>query len=100
MKFPNQKEINDAVRNITEDDYTHVIDENASNVDKTKFELCQNFIAYLRLKNCSQAELARILRIDRSRVNWIVKCRIENFTIDKLYGLWNMLDPGFKLKAH
>ena|SRR5690606_10833905 len=99
MKFPTQKDIKEALKNIQDDDDTYVIAEDASNVDKTKFELCQNFIRYLRLKQCSQADLARQLEIDRSRINWIIKCRIEHFTIDRLYSLWNKIDPSFRLKG-
>lgn len=100
MTFPSQKEISKILKNIKDDDFTHVLNENASNVDKTKFELCQNFIAFINHKNYSQAELARLLEVDRSRINWIIKCKIEHFTIDRLYGLWNKIDPNFKLKAH
>ena len=47
----------------------------------------------------SQAELARQINIDRSRINWIVKYKIQNFTIDKLYELWGLIDPDFELEV-
>lgn len=99
MNLPKENDISKFMQSLSDKDFTHVIDENASNVDKTKFELCQNFIKYLRFKQCSQAELARLLDVDRSRVNWIIKCRIDHFTIDRLYFLWNKIDPSFKLSG-
>jgi predicted XRE-type DNA-binding protein len=47
----------------------------------------------------SQAELARKIGVDRSRINWIVKYKIDNFTIDKLCGFWSTIDPEFELKV-
>lgn len=99
MKLPKTKDFSKFIQDLSDEDFTYILDDNASNVDKTKFDLCQNFIKYLRFKKCSQAELARLLEVDRSRVNWITKCRIEHFTIDRLYSLWNKIDPNFKLSG-
>jgi predicted XRE-type DNA-binding protein len=99
MRFPSKKEIEDVLNSLTEDDYVQLLDDDASNVDKLKFELCSYFVIYLREENITQAELARRLDIDRSRVNWIIKYRIEHFTIDRLYSLLEIIKPGVLLKV-
>ena len=43
--------------------------------------------------------MARHLKADRSRVNWIVKYRIEHFTIDRLYELLEKIIPDCKLQV-
>ena len=64
---------------ISEDDFVEILPLNASHVDIVKYQLCKKFVTYLQDNNLSQAELARQLDIDRSRVNWIVKYKLEHF---------------------
>ena len=99
MSFPSEKQIKKALENINDEDFVKVLPKNASRVDKTKYELCGKFVKYLLDRNISQAELAREIKVDRSRINWIVKYKIENFTIDRLYELWTIIDPSFQLRV-
>ena len=99
MRYPKDDQINDFFNELTDDDFSDDLPEDASPVDKTKYELCRKFVVYLREKKISQAQLARDLKIDRSRINWIVKYKINHFTIDKLYELWSTVDPTFQLKV-
>lgn len=98
MRFPSKKEIERLLASITEDDYSIVPPKDAPPVDKAKYDLCRKFNVYLRETNTSQAELARQIDVDRSRINWIVKYRIEHFTIDKLLELWTRIDPKCQIK--
>lgn len=99
MKYPKKEKIEEVLKRINDDDFSDVLSSGASHVDKTKYELCKKFVSYLNEEKMSQAELARRLGIDRSRINWIVKYKINNFTIDKLYELWSTIDPNFELKV-
>lgn len=99
MKYPKSKQIQEILDSITDEDFSINLPEDASNIDKTKYELCRKFVIYLREKGISQAELARQLSVDRSRINWIVKYKIDQFTIDWLYELWAQIDPLFELKV-
>ena len=99
MGLPPRKQIEEVLARITDDDYSMVLPEGASIVDKTKYELCKKFVKHLRVSGVSQADLARTLDIDRSRINWISKYRIEHFTIDKLLELWTKIDPKCELKV-
>lgn len=99
MKYPKKEKIAEILNEITDEDFSELLPEDASNVDRTKYELCRKFVSYLREEGLSQAELARRISTDRSRINWIVKYKIENFTIDRLYELWAQIEPEFELKV-
>ena len=47
----------------------------------------------------TQAQLARKLKIDPSRVNEIIKYRIDLYTVDKLMELAEKLDIDFEVKV-
>ena len=99
MKYPKKIDIENLLQEISDDDFSDVLSKYASHVDKTKYELCKKFVTYLNERKISQAKLARTLGVDRSRINWIVKYKINNFTIDKLYALWLAIDPSSELKV-
>jgi len=98
MKYPNKKQIDDLLNSMSDDDFSVLIPEDATDVEKIKFELCKNFIVYLREHKMTQVELANLLEVDKSRINWIVKYRIEHFSIDYLYSLLKQLNPKIELK--
>lgn len=98
MKYPNKKQIDDLINSMSDDDFSVLIPDDATDVEKIKFELCKNFIVYLREHKMTQVELANLLAVDKSRINWIVKYRIEHFSIDYLYSLLKQLNPKIELK--
>lgn len=54
---------------------------------------------YLTEKRISQAQLVRKLKVDPSRINEIVKYRIDLYTVDKLMDLAERLDLDFDIKV-
>lgn len=99
MRYPDKKQIAEILNTISEDDFVEILPQDASSVDKVKYQLCKKFVTYLQDQNISQAELARKLNVDRSRVNWIVKYKLEHFTIDRLYELLGKLNLNVELKV-
>ncbi|OFZ39776.1 MAG: hypothetical protein A2504_12350 [Bdellovibrionales bacterium RIFOXYD12_FULL_39_22] len=99
MRYPDKNQIADILNAISEDDFAEVLPADASNVDKVKYQLCKKIVIYLQDHKLTQAELARRLGIDRSRINWIVKYKTEHFTIDRLYELLGQLDKDAELKV-
>lgn len=98
MGFPNEQELNRALKALEKVEASRVIDlKNASAIDIVKYEMCGAFVDYLNSNGISQADLARELDIDRARVNKIVKYRIEHFTIDKLFELLSVIRPDSKI---
>jgi predicted XRE-type DNA-binding protein len=100
MRYPNESDIKDILTNINDDDFVKVLPNDASMVERTKYLLCKKFVQYLSdHENISQAELARRIGVDRSRINCIVKYKIDMFTIDALSELWSVVEPNFELKV-
>ena len=99
MRYPKTEDIKKVLNELMDDDFIQIIPLDASKIDKVKYELCKMFVAYIKKENISQAELARQLKVNRSRVNWIVKYRIEHFTIDRLYELLEKILPDCKLRV-
>jgi predicted XRE-type DNA-binding protein len=99
MRYPTNNQIEQILNAVTDDDFVDLLPEDASSVDKVKYQLCKKFVSYIEKENITQAELSRRIDVDRSRVNWIVKYRIEHFTIDRLYELLEKLDPSIELKV-
>ncbi len=94
MGWPSDKEIEEVLKNLDDDSkFSVVLPYDASPTDRIKFEICQQFVIYLNDTNSTQTDLAKKLGVDKSRVNWIVKYRVEHFTIDRLYELLNILHP-------
>ncbi len=99
MRYPDKNQIAEILNSISEDDFVEILPPDASSVDKVKYQLCKKFVTYLQDQNISQAEMARRLNVDRSRVNWIVKYKLEHFTIDRLYELLGKLNLNVELKV-
>jgi predicted XRE-type DNA-binding protein len=56
-----------------------------------------NSVVYLRANNMSQVELAKKLGIEPARLNEIVKYRVELFTLDRLIGYVEKLNPDVEV---
>ena len=64
-----------------------MLPKNASKADQIKYRLCEKFVEYILEHNITQLQLPKKLKVDPSRINEIVKYRIDLYTIDKLMGL-------------
>lgn len=53
----------------------------------------------MRDENLNQVEMAKLLKIDKARVNDIVKCRIDLFSLDKHIRFAEKLKLNVKLIA-
>lgn len=93
------KRMREVLDNLADDDFSNSLPPDSSAVDRTKYELCKKFVTYLNENDLSQTELSRIIGVDHSRINWIVKYKIDKFTIDRLYELWCLIQPNFELKV-
>lgn len=97
MGFPNEKELKRIRSRLASVEPSHTLPENASKADRLKYKLCEKFVRYLMRAGMSQAQLARQLKVDPSRINEIVKYRIDLFTVDKLMDLAEKLELDFRV---
>lgn len=97
MGFPNQKELKKVRARLEKAEPSRLLPEHASKADRLKYQLCEKFVVYLMEKGVSQAQLARKLKVDPSRINEIIKYRIDLYTVDKLMELAERLDLDFEV---
>ncbi len=97
-KFPSSDEIKSILSDLEQMEGSQLLPEDASLVDKMKFELCKSFIIYKREHELSQKDLADLLEIDQAVMSKILHYRIEDFTIDRLVRILNILQKDISIK--
>ncbi len=97
LGLQNKKELDRVRKKLAKVEPTRSLPPHASSADKLKFELCKQFVIYLRIHDLTQKELAQQLEIEPARVNEIVKYRIELFAVDRLLDYLEKLRPEIKV---
>lgn len=99
MGFPSEKELKAIRSKLEKAEPSRMLPKNASKADRLKYELCEKFVIYLTKHKITQVQLAKKLKVDPSRINEIVKYRIDLYTIDKLMDLAERLDLDFDVRV-
>jgi predicted XRE-type DNA-binding protein len=99
MGFPSEKELKTMRTKLAKAEPSRLLPKNATKADRVKYQLCEKFVIYLSEHRISQVQLARKLKVDPSRINEIVKYRIDLYTVDKLMDLAERLDLDFDVKV-
>lgn len=99
MGFPSEKELKAIRAQLERVEPSRLLPKNASKADRLKYHLCEKFVIYLAEHKMTQAKLAAKLKVDPSRINEIVKYRIDLFTVDKLMDLAERLHLEFDVKV-
>ena len=97
MGFPSEKELKAIRKKLEKAEPSRMLPKNASKADKLKYKLCEMFVIYLTEHDMSQVQLAKKLKVDPSRINEIVKYRIDLYTVDKLMDLAEKLHLDFDI---
>ena len=72
--------------------------DDASEVERVKYQLCQLINRYHREHEVSQRVLANKLQIDEARISEILRGKISSFTVDRLMGYAQKLYPSVKIE--
>lgn len=99
MGFPSERELTVIRKKLEKAEPSRLLPKNASKADRVKYKLCEMFVIYLTKKNMTQVQLAKKLKVDPSRINEIVKYRIDLYTVDKLMALAEKLDLDFEVRV-
>src|ERR1043165_5927929 len=97
-----EKELTRAYKKYSDPYYSGgslVLDENATALDKAKYEVCQIILAYKQKKKLSIEEVAQLISLSRLKTEDILHCRINKFSLDKLVEYAERLLPALKMKA-
>ena len=97
MGMPPKKELDRMRKKLEKVEPTRGLPPNASKADRLKYELCKQFVEYLNRSQVTQKELAESLGIEPARLNEIVKYRIDLFTVDRLLGYLELLNPKINI---
>ena len=73
--------------------------ENATQVDRAKYQLCQFIARYQREHGLLQKDIARRIGVDESRISDILRGKIASFTLDRLIGYAEKLHPGLRVRV-
>jgi hypothetical protein len=76
----------------------YALPENASELEKSKYEICQNIARYKRINELSLKDLAYDLGISLKRLDDILYCRINLLKLDDLAGYLEKLGVVFHLE--
>ena len=76
----------------------YALPENASELEKSKYDICQNIARYKRINELSLKDLAYDLGISPSRLDNVLYCRINLLRLDDLASYLEKLQISFHLK--
>lgn len=99
MGFPSEKALKSMRSKLEKAEPSRLLPKNASKADQIKYKLCEKFVIYLTEHEMSQVQLAKKLRVNPSRINEIVKYRIDLYTVDKLMDLAERLRLDFHVEV-
>ena len=99
MSFPSEKQLKSIRAKLSKVEPSRLLPKNASKAERLKYQLCEKFVRYLMDNEMSQVQLAKKVKVSPSRINEIVKYRIDLFTVDKLINLAERLHLEFKVEV-
>ena len=100
-KFPSNptlKNIRDELSDLAYAGGNIALPDDASEVERAKYKLCQLIAKYLRDSELTQRDLAKKIEIDEARISEILRGKINNFTIDRLMLYTQKLYPQVKIE--
>jgi hypothetical protein len=76
-----------------------VLIPDATPLEKSKYEICQNILAYQQENDLSEKEMGKILGIKPAKkLECLLFCHIENFSLDELVEYASQLFAPFHLE--
>lgn len=97
-KRETQEEI---IKRLSDPNYeggNYALPENASELEKSKYEICQNIARYKRVNEISLKDLAYELGISLKKMDDILYCRINLLKLDNLANYLEKLGVVFHLE--
>ena len=98
----NKKETQEEIiKRLSDPNYpwgNYALPENASEVEKSKYDICQNITRYQRENEVSFKDLAYDLGISLTKLDEILYCRINSLKLDNLANCLEKLQIPFHLE--
>ena len=94
--FPSEEVLKAVRKKLADVPGSYLLPEDASLVDKAKYEVCKQFVVILRKRSLSRRELAKLIDVPETRMSEIVRYHIHKFTLDKLLSYLEKMKPDVK----
>lgn len=86
--FPSPEELKKVRKELADPNYSRVnfvLGDNATPLEKSKYEICQNILRYKRENNLSEKEIGKRTGIKPTKkLECLLFCHINEFTLDEL----------------
>lgn len=90
----------ETIKRLSDPNYewgNYALPENATELEKSKYEICQNIACYQRINELSTKDLAYKLGIAPNKLDNILYCRINLLNLDHLVSYLEKLQIPFHL---
>ena len=100
MSYPDKERIYKVLDNINSGKMkpTEIISDDASPIEKMKFNICQKIIKFKRTRDYSNKNLAEIIDVGPAVISRVLHCQIDRFKVDSLLGYYFSLVVSTKDK--
>jgi len=91
----------ETIKRLSDPNYeggNYALPENASELEKSKYEICQNIAKYKRINEMSLKDLAYELGVSLKKLDDILYCRINLLKLDDLASYLEKLGVVFHLE--
>ena len=103
FNFPPEEEMEKVIKRFSDPNYNRVnigLMPDASELDKTKYNICQSISRYKRTNKLTPGELAKKVGISKEKTDHILFGRITNFNLDELVFYTEKLNGHLQLKIN
>jgi len=70
---------------------------NATPLEKSKYDICQDILLYTQENNISDQDLKKKLDVKQIELDYLVYCHVDKFTLDQLVNYASKLFAHFRL---
>jgi len=101
--FPPEEEMQKVIKRFSDPNYNRVnigLMPNASELDKTKYNICQSISRYKRVNKLTPGELAKKVKITKEKLDHILFGRITEFNLDELVSYTEKLNGHMEVKIN
>jgi hypothetical protein len=101
--FPPEGELEKAIKRFANPNYRRVnkgLKPNATTEDKIKYNLCQVISDYQEESNTSEKELAKKLKINQTKTEYILFCHLDELSLEELITYVDKLNAPLEIKVN
>lgn len=98
-KFLSEAELKRIRKQMARVKGTEMLPPDANALDRAKWDMCKQFLIYMRKQGLNQRQLAKLLDVPESRVSEILHYRISKLTLDRLVRYYERIKPNLMVRV-